>query len=89
MCNRCDKDQSTGKIILGIKLKLGRVQQGPFSIWLVFRWERIIFLPITGILIMQIKLYFNSNEIRELLECNYLCIFTVLAEMFCVNLLAE
>lgn len=87
MCNRCDKEQNTGKIIFWLKLNLGRVQQGPFSVWLVFKWEIIIFLPIIGILIMQIKLYFPSNEIKELLDCNFL--FTVLAEMLCVNLLAE
>lgn len=26
---------------------------------------------------------------KELLDCSYLCVFTILAEMFCANLLAE
>lgn len=55
MCNRCDKEQSTRKIIFWTKLKLGRVQQVPFCVWLVFKWEIIIFLPIIGIVIMQMK----------------------------------
>lgn len=77
MCNRCDKEQSTGKIIFWTKLKLGRVQQVPFSVWLVFKWEIIIFLPIIGIVIMQIKWYFHSNEIKELLDCICLCLIYI------------
>lgn len=38
---------------------------------------------------MQTKCSFNSNEISELLDHNYVCAFTVLFEMFCVTFLAE
>lgn len=34
MCNRCDKEQSTGKNTFWIKLKLWSPQEVPFSVWL-------------------------------------------------------
>lgn len=35
MCNRRDKEQSTGKMIFWIKLKLWSIQKVPLSVWLV------------------------------------------------------